>query len=92
MLTAVLAALLISLPLAAQDPAPAGEDSPPAQSPPPAASPPPAESPPAGEEEPAETGPADTSDSRRAAAAEEDEFNPTQEVEPDDETIFPVNF
>jgi hypothetical protein len=88
-LALLIAALGVSLPLAAQDEAPADADAPPAASP--GAEAPPADTSP--DEDRAEgQEPRGASDARRAAAETEDDFVPTEEVPPDEEVVFPVNF
>jgi hypothetical protein len=87
MLATFIAALALSMPLAAQDEAPAEAAAPPADAPPAEAPPvatPPAETPP--------VEPAGAAEARRAATAEDNDFVPTQDIEPDEEVIFPVNF
>jgi len=88
-LALLIAALGFALPLAAQDEAPVESPAPAAETP--AAEAPPAAPPPA-DAEPEEQEPEGASESRRAAAEAEDDFVPTEEVPPDEEVVFPVNF
>ena len=81
-LALIVAALGISLPLAAQDEAPPAAAAPPAQTPP--AAPPSAE--------PAATETLGAAEARRAAVEDEDVYTPTEEVPPDEEVRFPVDF
>lgn len=81
-LALLIAALALALPLAAQDEAPteAAEES----------ADEPAPSPPDAEED--EDGPAGAADSRAAADNAFEDFVPSEEVAPDEEVIFPVDF
>lgn len=88
-LALLIAAPGFSLPLAAQDEAPADAAAPPVQTPAPEA--PPADAP-ADDPAAAQEDPQGASDARRAAAEAEDDFVPSSEVLPDEESIFPVNF
>lgn len=88
-LALLIAASGLSLPLAAQDEAPADASAPPAETPAPAS--PPADAP-AGDPASAAEEPQGASEARRAAAQAQDDFVPTEEVPPDEEVVFPVNF
>jgi hypothetical protein len=94
-LALLIAAPGFSLPLAAQEEAPGDADAPPEAAAPaaetPASEAPASEAPPA-DEAAEEREPGGASDARRAAAERESIFAPSSEVEPDEESIFPVNF
>lgn len=88
-LALLIAAHGFPLPLAAQDESPAEASAPPAET-----SAPEAPAADAASDDPASAAeePRGAAEARRAAAEAEDDFVPTEEVPPDEEVVFPVNF